>query len=629
VLRIIFLSWFACCWAVGQNPLDQAYNDLRAKHYDQALAGFERAIALDPNRAAIRKDLAYTLLKVGENEAARDQFAEAMRLDPNDGHVAMEYAFLCYETKRQAIARRVFDRIRKTGDPTAERAFQNIDRPLADGIERWRKALEQSPDNFSAHQELAQLADQRNEFDLAAEQYEKAFRLKPEERSLLLDLARVWKESGHVEQSFGALLAASRGPQARVAEQARELIPPRYPYVYEFQDALKLDPKNVGLRRELAYLLLAMGKRDEAEREFQVIHEQAPTDQKTNAQLAALRGPQMLLKPSETGHVTDAADAKTLGEKSLKAGYMKDAVKYLQSAHESDPNDFKVMLELGWAYNILRKDVDAIRWFDMARKSPDAAIAKEAEKAYQNLRPSQELVRTTFWAFPLFSTRWKDAFGYAQVKTELKMGNLPFRLYASTRFIGDVKGSIQSTVGPQYLSETSLIFALGVASTTWHGATGWFEAGEAVKYLGSRKDVGAAIPDYRGGVSYGKGFGHLLNGSHGWFAQSNDDAVFVSRFANDFLMYSQNRTGYTLAPLETLGLQSQLLWNFNATTDTQRQYWANFAETGPGLQFKIQPLPKMLFSVNFVRGAYLINEGNPRRPNYYDLRIGIWYAFTH
>jgi hypothetical protein len=120
-----------------------------------------------------------------------------------------------------------------------------------------------------------------------------------------------------------------------------------------------------------------------------------------------------------------------------------------------------------------------------------------------------------------------------------------------------------------------------------------------------------------------------LNGSHGWFAQSNDDAVFVSRFANDFLMYSQNRTGYTLAPLETLGLQSQLLWNFNATTDTQRQYWANFAETGPGLQFKIQPLPKMLFSVNFVRGAYLINEGNPRRPNYYDLRIGIWYAFTH
>jgi hypothetical protein len=148
--------------------------------------------------------------------------------------------------------------------------------------------------------------------------------------------------------------------------------------------------------------------------------------------------------------------------------------------------------------------------------------------------------------------------------------------------------------------------------------------------LPNRKDVGAAIPDYRGGVSYGKGFGHLLNGSHGWFAESNDDAVFISRFADDFLMYTQNRTGYTLAPLETMGLESQVFWNYNGTIDTKRQYWANFVETGPGLKFKLEPLPKgMLFSINFLRGAYLINLGNPRRPNYFDLRVGIWYAFTH
>src|SRR5229473_255950 len=62
------------------------------------------------------KDLAYTYLKVGEPEAARDQFAAAMRLDPADFHVALEYAFLCNDTKMQAEARRVFDRIRKTGD---------------------------------------------------------------------------------------------------------------------------------------------------------------------------------------------------------------------------------------------------------------------------------------------------------------------------------------------------------------------------------------------------------------------------------------------------------------------------------------------------------------------------------
>src|SRR5579872_2607881 len=159
--------------------LQQAYDALRQKNYDQAIAGFQQAIARAPDRSSIRKDLAYTLLKIGENEAARDQFAEAMRLDPADEHVALEYAFLCYETKEQAVARRIFDRIRKSGNATAEQAFENIDRPLREGIDRWQRALAMSPDNFSAHQELARLAEQRDQLDLAAEQYEKAWRLKP------------------------------------------------------------------------------------------------------------------------------------------------------------------------------------------------------------------------------------------------------------------------------------------------------------------------------------------------------------------------------------------------------------------------------------------------------------------
>jgi Flp pilus assembly protein TadD len=269
VLRITLLLSVIAVAAAAQSttdpayqPLQQAYDALREKNYDQAVAGFERAIALSPGRASMRKDLAYTLLKIGENEAARDQFAEAMRLEPSDEHVAMEYAFLCYETRQQAIARRVFDRVRKNGNATAEQAFQNIDRPLAEGIDRWQKALAISPDNFSAHQELARLAEQRDEFELAAEHYEKAWKLKPGERSLMLDLGRVWQALNRVEEANAVLLAASRGAQPRVAERARELLPTRYPYVYEFQRALELDPKNYELRREFAYLRLQMGDKD-------------------------------------------------------------------------------------------------------------------------------------------------------------------------------------------------------------------------------------------------------------------------------------------------------------------------------------------------------------------------------
>ena len=126
MLEITFLVALALQSAAAQDPdpvfrpLQHAYDALRDKKYDQAAAAFRLVIELAPNRASIHKDLAYTLLKIGENEAARDQFAEAMRLEPEDQHVALEYAFLCYESKQQAEARRVFDRLRHAGNPTAD-----------------------------------------------------------------------------------------------------------------------------------------------------------------------------------------------------------------------------------------------------------------------------------------------------------------------------------------------------------------------------------------------------------------------------------------------------------------------------------------------------------------------------
>src|SRR5262249_32852201 len=82
---------------------------------------------------------------LGENEAARDQFAAAMRIDPADSHAA--------------------------GDPasraTAENAFQNIDRPLTE-LSAGRRRSSWAPASFAAHHDLAELAEQREDLELAA-----------------------------------------------------------------------------------------------------------------------------------------------------------------------------------------------------------------------------------------------------------------------------------------------------------------------------------------------------------------------------------------------------------------------------------------------------------------------------
>jgi len=652
---ILFLAGAAVALGQSADPsypfLEKAYAAMKDHRYPEAVGAFGDAIAAAtrPASGAVRKDFAYALLKIGENEAARDQFAEAARVDPRDSQAALEYAFLCYETKKPIDARRTFQRLRLEGNMTAAQAFENIDQPLREGIERWKQAIELSANNFSAHEELARLAEQRDETALAAEHYEKAWRLRPDRRELLLALGRVWREQKRDEEAGAALIAASRGTEPRTAEQARELLPSRYPYVYEFEKALALDPENVALRSEFAFLFLAMERGGDAEKQFEGVVKRAPDDLLAVAQLGLLRlargdtaGAMPLLEKilasgdqaladrvrtalsvrqtledrPEVPRARVSNEAKDLAEKSIEKGYLQDAVKYLTVAHENDPVDFDVMLKLGRAYNVLKNDRDAVKWFGLARRSPDVKTAVEAKQAYKNLAPTFQRFRTTVWAFPMFSTRWHDLFLYTQVKTEMRMGRW-LRPYASVRFIGDVKNTIRlgPGVAPQYLSEQSVIAGLGLATRPWRGATAWFEAGEAFRFRPEQPARSLAVPDYRGGVTFSKSYGEA-----GWYAETNDDLIYVHRFGRDTLAYSQNRLGYKTS-------RAQLYWNINATVDLKREPWANFAETGPGVRFRLPSLP-VLFSVDLLQGVYFIREGNPRAPRFNDVRVGVWYAFT-
>ena len=646
--------------------LSKAFDALRTRDYDRAVILFGKSVALSPERADIRKNLAYTLLKTGDSDSAREQFGPAMRIDPSDLHVALEYAFLCFEAReeasaRKAEARRIFLHVRDTSPDaeiraTAAQAFKNIDGPLQTGIARWQQVLETSKPTFSTHFELAQLAEQRDELDKAAANYRAAFQLLPERKSVLLDLARTEKARANPESAMAALLAASRGGEPRAAELAREQLPSRYPYVYEFRSALELDPKNGALHRELAYLLLSMSEkqpdlRGEAEKEFQNVVASTPGDYLAMAQLGLLytadgrNEDAAPLFKSVLAHADSATanrvrmtlhmplvledrtgsegglDPRILAERSYNAGFLKDALRYYTLAREADPLDATIALKLGWTNNLLHDDQTALHWFDIARKSQDHTISEEAQKAYKNLLPGLQRIRMTVWLYPLYSSRWTDLFGYGQAKTEVRIKKLPFRPYVSLRFIGDVR-RVTADATPQSLSENAFVAGLGLGTSQWHGALGWFEAGEAFPYLGAKR-----WNDYRGGISYSKTRGASLAAKEsGVFLETLADSIYVSHFSNDLINYSQNKFGYTNV---SGGWKTQAFWAANLTVDVKRQYWANFVETGPGVRVHPAGLPPSVsITFNAVRGVYLTNVGNPRGPNFNDLRVGVWYAFT-
>ena len=198
--------------------------------------------------------------------------------------------FFALKPAKKALAHRLFDDLRKKGNRTAQTAFENIDRPLREGIARWRRVLEVSPDNFSAHEELAHLAEHSGELNLAAEHFEKAWRLRPERRALLVDLGRVWLASNRPDDADPALLAASRGVEPRTAEDAESLLPKRYPFVNEFKMALDLDPfRTPGFGGTLRIWTSNCRIAPEAEKELEQVVQQTPDDVQSVAQLGLLR----------------------------------------------------------------------------------------------------------------------------------------------------------------------------------------------------------------------------------------------------------------------------------------------------------------------------------------------------
>ncbi|MBI3207924.1 MAG: tetratricopeptide repeat protein [Candidatus Solibacter usitatus] len=611
---------------------DDAYLALKEKDYDRAAAAFRAAMAQNPSRLEWRKEYAYTLLKMGETAEARDEFAEIVRQSPKDWQAVLELGYLNHETKRTREARALFDLARHQGDSTsqaaARTAFQNIDQPLGAAIERWSRALDHDPNDFSAHLELARAAEGRGDGTLAARYYQRAWELKPAEQVLLVDLGRAQHLAGDEPAAIAAWLAASRGPRTRAAESARELLPKRYPYASEFQQAIKLDPNSLLLRRELGFLWIAVNQPKQAEAEFAKLLEIEPADSLSLAQLRLLRlargEPAGAMTLPETTKPAAARNVREMAEKSYAAGYLNDAVRYFQSALEEDPADAASHLKLGYTYNMLRRDDEAIRHFEIARRSSSDEIRRSAAEAYRNVRPAAVRVKFSSWIYPMFSSRWHSAFGYGQAKAEFRFGKLPLHPYISLRFVGDSRG-VGTALAPQYLSESAFIGAVGLATRPWKGLMAWAEAGSALSYR-KRSDVGRMIPDYRGGLSFGRAFGPgRANAARGWFLEGHADAVALSRFQWDALLYAQLRIGYGLPRLGPLS--AQLTWAGNGTADRERQPWANFVETGPGIRFRVKGMPPaMSWTVDVLRGNYTIRQGNPRAPVYHDVRAALWYS---
>jgi tetratricopeptide (TPR) repeat protein len=580
ILPVAFISGLLFAQEPGpaQALAQRAYESLAKSDLDAAVAGLGRALEMEPARAHWRKDLAYALLKTGDRETARDHFERLWRENPGDEVSGLEYGYLCFETRREREAHLAFMELKESANATtrgaAGKAFLSIDEPLGRNIARWLEAIERAPAQWSAHEELARLAEQRNDNALAAEHYREAWRLRPAKSELLIDLARVLERQGAASETRKALATAWHFGSPRVREAA----------------------------------LALNGGEDVA------------------------AGAQPWPRPVETRG--NELSARQMARISFEKSYLKDAYRYYREAVAQNPEDFESLYQLGVVSNLLGDNREAVEWFRAARLAPDRSTASRARSAYASLWPSFQRFRLSAWAIPFYSSRWGDGFVYGQGRAEWRPTSKQVWLYSSLRVIGDTGGAGQTlTAGggvPPALSERTMILGGGVLWKVSDKLSLWGEAGESFRYAKVDGVNARFKPDYRGGFSYLKGWGRLMGSRRaGWFSEVSLDGFYVSRFDNDMLLYSQARAGYTLRASRG-GFQVQMLMNFNVTRDKNGEYWGNVIEAGPGLRLSIPGLPPgMSVRVDLLRGAHLNNERNPLGPNYWDVRAGLWYAMVH
>ena len=609
-----------------QALLNSAYQHLRNKNYETAIALFQQAVKLDPSEVRAYRELGFTYKKMGEAAKAADAFEAYAKARPEDVDNRMDLAYAYAETQRDAQALEMFRYVQKRGNPAqieqARQAYRNVEQPLLDEIARWNQAVTADPRNIDAREALAEAYRRHGDREQAIAQFQELRARVPSRTNHLLTLAELF--TGRPEANAYYLLAW-RSPDPRVAAAGREGLRDRYPYGPEFEKALELEPWQNAVRKEVAYLYLQLNRPKDALPHFQWLAKHDPNDEQSLRQLEDLR---VTLGLAQESTNQQARRHRELGYASLAKSYLPAAAAEFEAVHRLEPGDDEAVLQLGYIYNQLKRDAEALRWFRVAGESSNAVVARKARVAIHNLTQSNRKAITTLWAMPFWSTRFDSAFGYGQIKTEWRNARLPFRPYLSMRMIGDSRTRTGGT-RPQILSDDGVVVAAGLQARLARNVFAWGEAGNAISGLRERpRGLQRSEPDYRGGVAFAKTWGpSLFQDEPGRFVETTLDGVYLSRFGHNVIGYAQTKAGYQLPKIR--GVFQQPFLAVNLVHDIRGDYFNHLLEVGPGYRVGLDQFKRFSVYLAALHGVYTSKGSRMQlagRPNYWDVRLVLWYA---
>ncbi len=308
----------------------------RKGDFSTALSDYQKAVELDPQATEVFRDLAQLNLRTGRTDAALRAAQHVRDLAPTQ---SSSFLFLGH----------------------VHVARGNL--PLA--AQEYEKALELDPQNLKALENLGSYYSSINT-KKALDYYQRYMKIEPDDPEIHFQLGFIHQKLGDTPKAIGAFKKSVSLDPSQIASnlalaELYELTRSTAAAIAAYQKCVELDPRNPAFYARLGLLYFNNKEWDEAASQFQNARSLAPKDTTQNYYLARIA--------EERGQWKEASD---LAQQSyemnkdpqflpLLAYYLtmqrrtKEAVKWLEKARKADPDNPNILLFLAMDYLELEK----------------------------------------------------------------------------------------------------------------------------------------------------------------------------------------------------------------------------------------------------------------------------------
>jgi tetratricopeptide (TPR) repeat protein len=332
---------------------DDATSDGRTDEVNKAIEEYKLALDADPNSAELADDLAGLYFIVGRVQDAQATARTLLKSSPDDieAHKLLGRIYLRQLGEGQQANAGGTAPGNAQGNSQGNSQNQVLDQAIAE----FQKIVALQPKSVEDHMVLGQLYTVKHQPDKAEAEFKIAQAIEPESEDVVLNLARLYAESGNMPQAIKAIEAVpvdGRTPKMEFTLGALydQMKQPK-DAIAAYQRAEDMEPGDLQTVDALAQALLNNDQLDDALKQYKELAEANPDDAEPLIHIAEIE---------------------------RRQGKYEDALTVVRKARKMDPNSLEAGFNEGLLLDILGRLDEAVQVYQEMVDSPQISHANGA-----------------------------------------------------------------------------------------------------------------------------------------------------------------------------------------------------------------------------------------------------------